>query len=202
MTEQTRRVLILACVLLIAALLAFPLRETLYQAIIIPSAFVAWNLNRLYYSFSQSSWWWVIVFIVLFLLSFSLVPQAPARRQAEVKADPPQGQVEGLARSLQKAQRGIYFKWLIANRLGKLAYQILLHRESGRPPSFFTPLTGADWEPSQELQAYLETGLRGSFADFPQDNRPLSTPQKTPLDLDIAEAVEFLESHLENGKPK
>jgi hypothetical protein len=102
--------------------------------------------------------------------------------------------------SLRKAEQGIYFKWLIANRLGKLAYQILLHRESGRPRSVFAPLVGVDWEPTKVLQNYLETGLHGSFADFPDVRRPFRTMKKTPLDLDIAEAVDFLESQLENNR--
>ena len=100
---------------------------------------------------------------------------------------------------LRKAERGIYFKWLIANRLGRLAYQILLHRESGRPRSVFTPLLGPDWEPGTELRQYLETGLHGSFADYPNTNR-LSGMQRTPLDLSVSDAVEFLESQVENGR--
>jgi hypothetical protein len=78
----------------------------------------------------------------------------------------------------------------------------LLHRESGRPRSVFAPLVGVDWEPRNELQTYLETGLHGSFADYPHVNRAFGKPQKTPLDLDITEAVEFLESQVENGKLK
>jgi hypothetical protein len=101
--------------------------------------------------------------------------------------------VEALALSLQKAERSTYFKWVIANRLGKLAYQVLLQRESGRPRSALAPLRGIDWEPSQELQTYLETGLHGSFADFPNVRRPFGQAPSTPLDHDIREAVEFLE---------
>jgi hypothetical protein len=199
LTEGRRRLLILVALLVIAGLIAFPLRDAIYRAIVLPVAFIAWNLNLLYRSLSQSIWWWVIIFIVLFMLSFSLVPQVSFRREPEVKADSPQGQVEGLALALRKAERGIYFKWLAANRLGKLAYQILLHRESGRPRSLLAPLIGEGWQPSKELQTYLETGLHGSFADFPQSYRLLGKPEQTPLDFDIAEAVAFLESQMENG---
>jgi hypothetical protein len=93
----------------------------------------------------------------------------------------------------------MYFKWVIANRLGKLAYQMLLHRESGRPRSVFAPLTGTDWEPSRDLQTYLETGLHGSFADFPNVRYPLGGRPRTVLDMNVSEAVEFLESQMENG---
>ena len=197
--NPVQRGLILAGILLIAALLAFLLRETIYEIIVIPVAYVAWNLNLLYRSFSQGTWWSVIVFTVLFLLIFSLVPQPSFYRRVERKVRPSQGQVESLATWLHKAEKGIYFKWLVANRLGKLAYQILLQRESGRPRSVFTPLLGVDWEPGKELQQYLETGLHGSFADFPNTSR-FSAHQATPLDLDVAEAVDFLEEQVQSIK--
>jgi hypothetical protein len=195
---RMQRGLILVGVMIIAGLLAFPLRETIYETVVIPAAFIVWNLELLYRSFSQGTWWWVIVALVLFMLVFSLAPQPRLRPRQEQRSKPPQGQVEGLAIWLRKAEKGIYFKWLVANRLGKLAYQILVHRESGRPRSVFMPLRGADWEPRQELQQYLETGLHGSFADFPHTGR-LSAHQSTPLDLDVAEAVDFLESQVQNG---
>jgi hypothetical protein len=192
-----RRGLILIGALVIAGMLAFPLRETIYRAVVIPAAYIAWNLNLVYQSFSQGVWWWVIAFIVFLMIAFSLMPQPQIRSRGGLKSKPPQGQVESLSVWLHRAGSGTYFKWLVANRLGKLAYQILLHRESGRPRSVFAPLVGTDWEPSKELQMYLETGLHGSFSDFPTSR--FSTHQPTPLDLDVAEAVRFLESQLENG---
>jgi hypothetical protein len=200
MTLPIRRFLILIAVLIVAGILALPLRETIYQMIVIPAAFIAWNIELLYRSYSQGIWWVVVVFVVFLMIVFSLVPRTTFQGRVEEKPRPQQGQVEGLAVWLQRAQRGIYFKWMIANRLGKLAYQILRHRESGRPRSVFAPLVGTDWEPTKELQNYLETGLHGSFADFPNVKNPLGAPQKTPLDYDVVEAVEFLESQVENGK--
>jgi hypothetical protein len=199
MTLQTRRWLILAAALIIAGVLAFPLRETIYQAVVVPVAFIAWSLNLFYRSLPQAIWWWIIVFIVFIMFVFSLIPRAAFRRKVEPKSRPQSGQVETMAVSLKKAQSGIYFKWLVANRLGKLAYQILLQRESGRPRLVFAPLLGPDWKPTRELQTYLETGLHGSFADFPNVRRPFRAAPKTPLDVDVVEAIEFLESQLKDG---
>lgn len=193
MTLPKRRWLIFAAALMIAGILAFPLRETIYETIVVPAAFILWSLNLLYRSLPQELWWWIVIFVVFAMLAFSLVPRSTFRGRAEAKRKPPLGQVEALAVWLRKAEGGIYFKWLIAHRLGQLAYQILLQRESGRPRSVFAPLLGMDWEPTKELQSYLETGLHGSFADFPNVKRLFGTPQATPLDLDVAEAVEFLE---------
>ena len=200
MMPRTRRLLIVIGALIVAGLLAFPLRETIYESVVIPLAFIGWNLDLLYRSFSQQIWWWGVVFIVLFMLVYSLVPRPQFRRRAEAKSKPQLGRVETLAVWLRRAERGIYFKWLIANRLGKLGYQILLHRESGRPRSVFAPLVGDDWEPAKDLQTYLEIGLHGSFVEFPNVKRLFGAPQKTPLDYDVAEAVEFLESKVENHR--
>jgi hypothetical protein len=196
---RTQRLLISIGVLIVAGLLAFPLRETIFETVVIPAAFITWNLGLLYRSFSQGTWWWVIVFLVLFMLAYSLATQPGFRPRTIIKSKPPQGQVENFAIWIRRAEKGIYFKWLVANRLGKLAYQILLHRESGRPRSVFAPLLGTDWEPSEELRQYLETGLHGSFADFPHTGS-LSVREHTPLDLNVLEAVDFLESQVENGR--
>jgi hypothetical protein len=191
-----RRLLIVAGIVVIAALLAFPLRETIYDTIVVPAAFIFWGLKLFYRSFAQLIWWWLSVVFVVFMLIFSLLPRGEARPRRQTKSKPKRGQVEDLAIWLGRADHGTYFKWLVANRLGKLAYQMLLHRESGRPRSVFAPLVGTDWKPSKELQSYLETGLHGSFSDYPTPRR-FTTPSKTPLDHEIGEVVEFLESQAE-----
>ena len=195
---RLRRRLILAGVLIVAALLAFPLRETIYETIVVPLAYIAWYVGLLYRSLSQGIWWWILIAIVLLMLAFSLVPETQFRGRERAKSKPVQGPVENLTISMRRADQGVYFRWLIANRLGKLAYQILLHRESGRPRSVFAPLRGSDWEPSPEMQKYLETGLHGSFVDFPYAKRPLAASHKISLDLNVVESVEFLESHVED----
>jgi len=196
---RTRRLMIVIAILVIAGLLAFPLRETIYNAVVVPAAFIVWQLGLIYRSLSQVIWWWLIIVIVLFMLAISLMPQVRPTRREEPRFRPNTGRVEDLAIWLGRAKSGVYFKWLIANRLGKLAYQILLHRESGRPRTVFTPLLGPDWEPPRELQDYLEIGLHGSFSDFPNTTPRLAGQPKTPLDYKVRQAVEFLESKVENG---
>ena len=197
--SRGRRWLIMSGVVIIAAILAFPLRTAIYEVVVLPLAFLGWELGLFYHSLSQVAWWWLIFAIVFLMLIFSLLPEYKPRPREEPKHKPKRGQVQELAIWLERAKSGIYFKWLIANRLGKLAYQILLHRESGRPRSVFAPLLGTDWEPSPALRQYLETGLHGSFSDFPNTNRFLNAPPQTPLDFEVKNAVEFLETQVENS---
>ena len=198
--NPARRWLILAGIVILAALIAFPLRGVIHDAVVVPAAFLLWYLGLLYRSLSQAIWWVVIVFIAFLILGYSLLPDSAGSRKDRSKPTPPGGQVESLSRSIQRSEKGTYFKWLVANRLGKLAYQLLLLRSHGKPRSVFDPLTGEGWNPSAQLQQYLESGLRASFADFPNRRGTyFASPAKTPLDHDIEGAVEFLESQQDDS---
>jgi len=137
---------------------------------------------------------------VLLILAKSLAPQLRPPGKVLPSSKPALGPVQALAGWLNKSGSGIYFKWLIANRLGKLAYQILLQRGNEKPRSVFEPLTGPDWHPSADLQNYLQSGLHRSFADFPNPRRFFAPPPKTPLDLEINKAVDFLESQIDDAR--
>jgi len=193
------RWLALAGVVVIAALLAFPLRGIVNELIVVPIAYIFWLLGLLYLSTHQVIWWIGILLVVLIILGKSLLPDIKPSRRLVTHTRRQRGKVESLAASLQKSNKGIYFKWLVANRLGKLTHDILLQRGNGKPRSVFAPLTGEGLEPTPEMQQYLEKGLHGSFAEFPNTgNRYFVPPSKTSLDYDVAEVIEFLEFGIES----
>ena len=193
------RWLALAGVVVIAALLAFPLRGIVNELIVVPIAYIFWLLGLLYLSTHQVIWWIGILLVVLIILGKSLLPDIKPSRRLVTHTRRQRGKVESLAASLQKSNKGIYFKWLVANRLGKLTHDILLQRGNGKPRSVFAPLTGEGLEPTPEMQQYLEKGLHGSFAEFPNTgNRYFVPPSKTSLDHDVAEVIEFLEFGIES----
>jgi hypothetical protein len=198
-----RRGLAALGILVIAALLAFPLREAVYQMVVIPLAYLTWLLKLLYLSLSQALWWIAVIVVVLVSIGRSLLPEIKLERKSFVYQKAERGSVEALATAMGKRGRGIYFKWLVANRLGKLAYQILLQLEHGKPRSVFAPLTTVGWDAAPEVQEYLEKGLRGSFAEYPNAGwGTFAPPVKTPLDQDVKEVVEFLEVKLDGNLPR
>ena len=188
-----RRGLALSGIVAISILLAFPLREAVYEAVIVPAAYVLWVLGLWYHALSESLWWFIALFVVLVILARSLRPTGRIGERIRLKSRPVIGQVEGLSVWVKRTGRGTYFKWLIANRRGKIAHEILLQRMGGGKRSFFDPLTGPDWTPDASVQGYLETGLSGSFADYPQRRWLFSKPVPTPLDHDMGEVLDFLE---------
>ena len=194
--RNTQRTIAMIGILLIAILLAFPLRDSVYALVIIPVSYVLWVLSLIYHSVDQVLWWIVLLVAVLAIISRSLLPKVKLVERHTLKTRPIVGQVESLSLWMKKARHGIYFKWLIANRLGKIAHQILIQRMSGKPRSFFDPLTGPDWTPDSAVQSYLEAGLHGSFADYPQNRKYFSQPVSTPMDHDMNEVIEYLESQV------
>ncbi|MBK9926568.1 MAG: hypothetical protein IPP66_14935 [Anaerolineales bacterium] len=194
---KTYRYLIMAGILAIALALAFPLRDTVYRVVIVPLAYMLWVLGLVYHSVSQLLWWFVVLVVVLMILSRSLVAQIKLDERTFLKPKPVVGQVESLSLSIKKAEKGIYFKWLIANRLGKLASRILSHHQTEKERLFFDPLAGPSWEPNPRVQAYLEAGLRGSFTHYSPGGY-FQRHTDNPMDHDIAEVIEYLEKQVEN----
>lgn len=195
-----RRTGAIAGALTAAGLLAFPLREAVNQVLVVPLAYLWWLSGLLYRSLDQIWWWFAVAAILIIALIYSLLPEfKPARKEVPLFREE-RGRVEMLASALKRTKKGTYFKWLVANRLGKLAYQILVLREHGKPRSVFAPLAGEGWDPEPEVQGYLEKGLHGSFAEFPNSYwHAFIPPEKTPLDHDVREVVEYLESKIEAG---
>ena len=193
-----RRAGAIAGALTAAGLLAFPLREAVNQLLVVPLAYLLWLLGLLYRSLDQIWWWFAVAAILIIALIYSLLPEFKPWYKEVPHFREERGRVELLATALKRTKKGIYFKWLVANRLGKLAYQILVQREHGKPRSVFAPLTGEGWNPEPEVQGYLEKGLHGSFAEFPNSYwHMFIPPEKTPLDHDVREVVEFLETKIE-----
>ncbi|MEP6896130.1 MAG: hypothetical protein ABI986_11030 [Chloroflexota bacterium] len=194
-----RRWLAVIGVIVVAALLAFPLREVVNQLILVPIAYLLWLLKLIYLSLDQAVWWILAVVVVVFIIGQSLIPDFKPVQKMVRHTRRERGNVETLVIALEKSDKGTYFKWLIANRLGKLAYQILLRREHGKPRSVFAPLIGDGWDASPEVQAYLEKGLHGSFADYPNRHWfSFVSPEKTSLDHEVIDVVKFLETKVED----
>lgn len=192
------RLFVLLGALVLALVLAFALQDVIHDTVILPLAYLWWVLGLYYHTLPQIALWACLVLLVLLMFFGSLAPDIMRKRRVEKETKPIQGPVEGLAMSLEKARGGIYLKWQIAHRLGNLARDLLVQRGDRVNAKSLGPLVGRDWHPSQPVDEYLDVGLNGSFADYPNPPWPFGRPQVTPLDLEVDEAVEFLELQLES----
>ena len=197
---MTRRQLILVGILFSALILAFVLRDVVERVVIMPLTYLWWILGVYYSILPQFVLWLLLVAVAVISAMNALTPRFGVRKAFKPPPKPAQGQVVEMFHWLEKSRHGgSYYKWLVANRLGRIAREILAQRE-GQPISRrFGRLQGRDWRPSQKIDDYLDIGLNGSFADFPRP-RFREAPKPTPLDADPKQVIEYLEDEMKTSR--
>ncbi len=193
------RYLLIAGALVASAALAFFLRDVIYGTVIVPLAYLFW-LARSYYSAVPQLLLWTLLLVILFVTSApNFVPELRSQARREGRRRRLQGQIEILAAWMIRARRGTYFKWQIANRLGRIerGFRGMSERRGGRA----RPAAAHEGAGSRDeaVERYLQAGLNTSFADYPRPGR-FQHPVPTPLDLDPQEAIAYLESQMEQSR--
>jgi hypothetical protein len=195
---MNRRFVIALVILTLAALLGYAMRESIERNVIQPVLYFWWVLGIYYDSFPQALLWIILIVVIVMIEVGSFTTDAgPVPDGKRDARKPVQGSVESLALWFRRAPDGLYFKWLIAQRLGKLSRELISFNARQSPRSDRDALHGPGWEPPDEVASYLESGLNGSFADYPRPRWPFQRPPRTPLDLDPAAAIDYIESKLE-----
>jgi hypothetical protein len=192
-----RQWLVISLVIVLSAVLAFALRDVIQQTIVMPALYASWVLGIFYRSIPQVVLWSIMLFLVSIIVAGSILPREQFRRSEGAKGKSVRGPIEELSIWISKTPSGTYYKWLVANRLGKVARELLTGRNgqsTGRP---LQRLIGRDWDPPDKVGAYLESGLNGSFADYPQQGWLWSKSSPTPFDLGPQEIIDFLELEME-----
>ena len=181
------RWLLLIGTLVISLSLAFFLRDVVYDVVVVPIAYLLW-LGKYYYTAIPQIILWMILLAILFLTAaLNFVPEAQPSKRKEHIHKPAEGQVEALAVWIHKARKGSYFKWQLANRLGRIARRL-------------NELTGQQAKTSSNkegVEKYLDAGLNNSFVDFATPKNRFRHSRPTPLELDPKEVVDYLESQME-----
>jgi hypothetical protein len=185
------RRLLLGGMLAISLVLAFFLRDAVYVSVIVPLAYLLWLVNYYYSAIPQLFLWAILLSVLFVTVLWNFLPAARASQRKPIKRRSAEGQVEALAAWIRKSRKGNYFKWQLANRLGKIARR--LAETSGQQVGLGT---GMD-DSNEGVQKYLDAGINYSFVDFPGPKNRFHHPPPTTLDLDPKEAVDYLESQLE-----
>jgi hypothetical protein len=173
--------------LIISLVLAFFLRDAVYASVIVPLAYLWWVGNYYYSAIPQLFLWAILLSVLVITVIWNYLPTARTSQRKQLKRGSAEGQVEVLAAWILKARKGNYFKWQLANRLGRIARRVA---ETSAQPNSINP-------GNEGVEKYLDAGINYSFVDFPGPKNRFHHPPPTKLDLDPKEAVEYLESQLE-----
>jgi hypothetical protein len=215
---KNRVYFILPILLIVVFVLAFLLRGTVQQWIIIPLAKFIWLVKGYYGAFSQVVYWIVaLVFAgIVAILNFRLSEWTGKSQTGQRRSLPGSvrersflknfGQPDGYVPSLpgpvremsfwiRRKKGGVYPKWHLAHLLAELALDILDRR--GMRQKHSQLLTGPDWTPPPDVKHYLDAALTTNYIDYPKPRR-YGTPPPTPFDQDLEPVIKYLESLLES----
>lgn len=177
------RLSLLGSSIVLAAILAFAARDLVYRVLVLPLSYAAWQLGLLFRAVPQLVWWTAVVVTIALVLGWQLVPELKPAARSGMQPPPLVGEVEVVARWVQRSRRSTYFRWQLAHRLGRISGKLM--ELSGHKPA------GA--LPNARVDSYLAAGMYNSFVDFPAPRHPLARRTATPLDADPGEVVDFLE---------
>jgi hypothetical protein len=184
------RILLFIVALLLSIALAFVARDLAYDLIVLPLSYLGWQLALLFHAVSEIVWWTALVVLIALLIAWQLVPELKPAAGRPGGHRPAGGQVAAVALWLVRSRTSNYFKWQLANRLGRVSKR--LDELVGRH---------ADSEANGTAVAgYLAAGLEHSFVDFPSSPRLFRRPAVTALDVDLRQVVGYLESRTFKGQ--
>jgi energy-coupling factor transporter transmembrane protein EcfT len=191
------QILLIPAGLLGAIILAYLLRDIIRQAVVTPLAYLWWVLRLIYSVIPQVVLWILLIFFLFIIVIGNLVNWFSAERKYEKPFKPTHGAVEILSKWVANVKEGNYYKWMIANRLGKLAREMEIQLENRQVTASPDNHKAPGGFPSEAVQRYLKAGLDESFVDYPQPATPFVRRKSTPFDMDVDEAVRFLETEME-----
>jgi hypothetical protein len=186
--------ILLAVGIILAFILAIPLRGLVWELLIVPAAHFWWQLLQFYHALPQEAYWFTLLFVFLYIATGTFSGGKPKPELEHVKRAQARGEIEQLALCIEQGKGGVYFRWRVARTLGEIAISILEMR-SNRSERL-RRLKGPGWEPTPEVLQYLEAGLNESFANYPRKTG------KTPFDIDTNEVITYLENQLETYRDK
>ena len=174
--------------LIIVAILLYPVRHEVAGAVMNFASYLVWTVNVMGVVIPQQILWAFLLILILYIAIGSFYGKRYREEKSPENQSPVIGTVEAMAGYIEERHRGIYFKWQIANLLGKI--QQTIQESASRGTSSRIPL------PSDSVQAFLDAGVNTSYADYAPDGFVLKN-NSTPLDIELEQVVAYLEEQME-----
>ncbi len=187
-TVKIWKPLLSTALVILVAVLIFPMRRLVAGAVVRSVAYMVWSLNIIGKAVPQQVLWLFLLILILYIAVGSFYGKRYREESSPEAASPIVGAVEAMAGWIEERHRGIYFKWQIAHMLGKI--QQTIQQTASRGTSNRVP------PPSERIQAFLDAGLNTSYADYAPDGLMLKKAD-TPLDIELEQVVDYLEEQME-----
>jgi hypothetical protein len=194
------RLALLSLVLLLVGLLALIVTGAVREAIVIPLLALLWLLRLLYESIPQAILWFGFLLIAALAAWKSLATPRlalAAPQDAPIVPTP----VASWAGMFERAATDRYARWLLAQRLGQFALELLASQEQDETRGVWHYLKDDSRDIPPAVRAFLLAGTR-MYRPLPtiwQRWWPWGVRVETradPLELDLNEVVRFLDERL------
>lgn len=187
-TVKPWKPLVSTALLILISILLYPVRRAVAGAVMSFSSYLVWTVNVMGVVIPQQILWAFLLILILYIAIGSFYGKRYREEKSPENQSPVIGAVEAMAGYIEERHRGIYFKWQIANLLGKI--QQTIQESASRGTSSRIPL------PSDSVQAFLDAGVNTSYADYAPDGFVLKN-NSTPLDIELEQVVAYLEEQME-----
>lgn len=166
----------------------FSSRRVIVGALVRFAAYMVWSLNIIGSVIPQQVLWILLLLLILYIAVGSFYGKKSGGRSNRKNAESVIGPVEARARWIEERHRGTYFKWQLANLLGKvhLHIQETVRYGNSRSAPHIPP----------NVQSFLNAGLNTTYADYSSPTLFQKT-ESTPLDIQLEQVVDYLEEQLE-----
>jgi hypothetical protein len=195
-----RNYLIFGITLLIMGVILAPFAFQLFRLIFLqPAAYYWWRVRQIIRVIPQSSYWlFVIISLGLVVIYIQLRNNIRIKEYNKTSAKR-EGAVEQFTEYLNRSERSNYFKWVIANHLANLDLKIR-RQYSGNIERENQHISGMKGDGTPLLEKYFSAGLNTSFMAYQKKRKLLSRKNGSPLDIELEEVINFLESQMEMEK--
>ena len=187
-TVKTWKPLLSTALLILIAILLYPVRRAVAGAVMSFASYLVWTVNVMGVVIPQQILWAFLLILILYIAVGSFYGKRYREEKSTENQSPVVGAVEAMAGYIEERHRGIYFKWQIAHLLGKI--QQTIQQNESRGTSSRMPL------PSDRVQAFLDAGVNTSYVDYAPDGFSLKNIS-TPFDIELEQVVDYLEEQME-----
>lgn len=196
-----RRWQVIGLILLLALPLALVLRDFAEKVAVIELLRIVWAGRILIASLPQLPIWAVFLVIVVAITLPSLFQRGRAASRLAATEQPLQGPVRVLARRIQRAMEGEYFKWRLSRDLEGLIVDVLAARERLDRDQIKELIANQELDLPPALVTFLRQGSAPAFS------RPSSIlgrfqhlgegSRSSHFESDLESAIRYLEDQLE-----
>jgi hypothetical protein len=197
-----KRLLLAGLILLLALPLALLLHDFVREIFVVEFLRFLWALRLLFESIPQLLWWGSLLLAVAAVAIRSLGLQRKQRRRLAAKEPAPGGPVQDLARRIQRAATGDYFRWSLGVSLADLIWEVMAQRERTTPEDVRRRFETGSAELPPAVEAYLRSVQAPHYSASAGLLTRIWHRLRSPSaalhpDVALQRVVEFLEEQLE-----